>query len=484
MFVCKVNEGCKLAIKLHSKLSILRHEPDLFDELTNAFGGLEAGVLIIEGFGEIGDLLAIELGKVRMQTRHGRGRFFEPSNEFHSPGLQDRHLVLDGGAGNARFNRIDYPANLTQYLADGITEELITGLAKVPEFMVMARNSTLAYKDKPTDIRQVGKDLNVRYVVEGTIQRFDQNVCVTAQLIDASTGRHLWADRYDREATGIFAVRDDITRSIAGVLGGLQGEAGRAEAARLSAKSPRVLTVYDYVMKGWYELYKYEREANKVARDLFEQAKKIDPSYARTYAGLAWTYADDFLYEWTDDHDKTLKRALENASTAVRLDPNDYHAHWVLGWAHLYSWEHEKALASYLRARSLNPNDAELLAEMGSLLIYIGQPKQAIDQVKEAIRLNPYHEPWYTHYLGWAYENYGMPREAIETLEPVIDEPPTKDSFGFCRHSLPPTPIPWLGVWTTRTRSSRQYCRFNQSSRLRKLRLGILTRQRNWSTGM
>ena len=308
-----------------------------------------------------------------------------------------------------------------QYLADGITEELITGLAKFPEFLVMARNSTLAYKDKPTDIRQVGKDLNVRYVVEGSIQRSDQNVRVTAQLIDASTGRQLWADRYDREVTSIFAIRDDITRSIAGVLGGLQGKVGKAEAARLSAKNPNSFTAYDYVMKGWYELYKYDRAGNAAARDLFELARKIDPSYARAYAGLAWTYADDIYYQWTDDYDKTLKLALEMASTAVRLDPNDYQAHWVLGWAYLYNRQHEKAMASYLRARDLNPNDAELLAEMGNLLIYVGQPKQAIDQVKEAIRLNPNHEPWYTEYLGWAYENAGMPREAIETLEPVID---------------------------------------------------------------
>ena len=316
-----------------------------------------------------------------------------------------------------------------QYLADGITEELITGLAKFPEFLVMARNSTLAYKDKSTDIRQVGKDLNVRYVVEGTIQRSDQNVRVTAQLIDASTGRHLWADRYDREATGIFAIRDDITRSIAGVLGGLQGKVGQAEAARLSAKNPNSFTAYDYVMKGWYELYKYDRAGNAAARDLFELARKIDPNYARAYAGLAWTYADDIYYQWTDDYDKTLKLALEMASTAVRLDPNDYQAHWVFGWAYLYNRQHEKAMAHYLRARDLNPNDAELLAEMGNLLIYIGQPKQAIDQVKEAIRLNPNHEPWYTEYLGWAYENAGMPREAIEILESVIDEPPTKEQL-------------------------------------------------------
>ena len=233
-----------------------------------------------------------------------------------------------------------------QYLADGITEELITGLAKFPEFLVMARNATLAYKDKPMDIRQVGKDLNVRYVVEGSIQRSDQNVRVTAQLIDASTGSQLWADRYDREATGIFAIRDDITRAIAGVLGGMQGKVGQAEAARVSAKNPNSFTAYDYVMRGWYELYKYDRAGNTAARDLFEQAKKIDPSYARAYAGLAWTYADDYYYQWTDDYDKTLKLALENASTAVRLDPNDYQAHWVLGWAYLYNRQHEQAMAS------------------------------------------------------------------------------------------------------------------------------------------
>jgi adenylate cyclase len=318
-----------------------------------------------------------------------------------------------------------------QYLADGITEELITGLAKFPEFKVMARNSTLAYKDKPTDIRQVGKDLNVRYVVEGTIQRSDQNVRVTAQLIDARTGSQLWADRYDREATGIFAIRDDIMRSVAGVLGGLGGKVGKAEAARLSAKNPNSFTAYDYVMKGWYELYKYERAPNMAARGLFEEAKKIDPSYSRAYTGLGWTYAQDIYSQWTDDFDKTLKLALENAITAVRLDPNDYSAHWILGWAYLYSGEHEKALASYLRARNLNPNDAELLAEMGGLLIFVGQPKQAIDQVKEAIRLNPNHEPWYTCFLGWAYENAGMPREAIETLKPVIVEPPIKDQLWY-----------------------------------------------------
>jgi adenylate cyclase len=321
------------------------------------------------------------------------------------------------------------PTHDQQYLADGITEELTTGLAKFPELVVMARNSTFTYKDKPTDIRQVGKDLNVHYVVEGSIQRSDQNVRVTAQLIDASTGRHIWADRYDRQVDNIFAIRDEITRAIAGQLGGLQGKVAQAEVGRLAGKKPNSFTAYDYLMRGLYELYKYDRASNTAARDLFEQAKKIDPNYARAYAGLAWTYALDYDFEWTDDYEGTVKLAFDNANTAVHLDPNDYQAHWALGWAYLYSWEHEKALASYLRARELNPNDAELLAEMSNLLVYIGQPSQAIDQLREAIRLNPNHERWYIEYLGWAYEHAGMPHEAIDTLGPVIDEPATKEQL-------------------------------------------------------
>ena len=308
-----------------------------------------------------------------------------------------------------------------QYLADGITEELITGLAKFTDFIVMARASTLTYKDKPTDVRQVGKDLHVHYVVDGSIQRSDQSVRVTAQLIDAGTGRQIWADRYDRQVDNIFAIRDDITRSIAGVLGGASGELAQAEFARLSAMNPNSFTAYDYVMRGWYKYYQYTRESNAAARDFFEQAIKIDPNYARAYDGLSWTYSSDYDFEWTDDDEKTLRLALENASTAVRLDPNDHEAHWGLGWACLYNRQYENAMAHYLRARKLNPNDAELLAEMGNLLIYIGEPKQAIDQVKEAIRLNPNHDDWYVYYVGWAYEEAGVPEEAIKIFEQAID---------------------------------------------------------------
>jgi adenylate cyclase len=313
------------------------------------------------------------------------------------------------------------PTHDQQYLADGITEELIIGLAKFPELIVMARNATFAYKDKPIDVRQVGKDLNAQYVVEGSLQRSDQNVRVTAQLIDATTGRQIWADRYDRQVDNIFAIRDDITRSIAGTLGSIAGVVAFAEAARVSAQNPNSFTAYDYVMKGWYAYNKFTREDNAAARKFFEQAIKIDPDYARAYAGLAWTYELDYDFEWTDDDKRSLELALENANTAVRLDPSDEEAQWGLGWAYLYQRQHENALAHYKRARELNPNDAEVLAEMGNFLIYNGQPKQAIDQVKEAIRLNPNHYEWYVYYVGWAYEEAGMPEEAIKVFEQAID---------------------------------------------------------------
>ena len=141
-----------------------------------------------------------------------------------------------------------------EYLADGIAEDLIIGLAKFPDLIVMARNSSFAYKGKNTDTRQVGKELNVRYVVEGSIQRVDQNVRVTAQLNDATTGHQLWSDRYDRQVDSIFAIRDDITQAVAGALGGLQGKLAEAEMARVSGKDPTSFTAYDYLTKGWYEL--------------------------------------------------------------------------------------------------------------------------------------------------------------------------------------------------------------------------------------
>ena len=179
------------------------------------------------------------------------------------------------------------PARNQGYFADGITEELITGLAKFPDLMVIARNSTFTYKGKAVDVRQIGRELAVHYVVEGSIQREDDEVRVVAQLINANTGYHLWAESYDRQVNGILVIRDDITQSIVGTLMGTRGRLAEAEVERLAEKSPASFTAYDYLMQGWYEWHKFTRPSNMTARNFFLKAKTADPNYARAYAGLA-----------------------------------------------------------------------------------------------------------------------------------------------------------------------------------------------------
>ena len=308
-----------------------------------------------------------------------------------------------------------------QYLADGITEEVITGLAKFPDLVVKGRTSTFNY-ETPPDPSQVGKDLGARYVLKGSLARSGETVRVTAHLIEASSGREIWSDTYDRKISDIFAIRDAIKRSVAGALGGLQGMLAKVEIIRLSGKEdPSNFTAYDCLMRGWSAWYQFTRSDNETARSYFKDATLIDPNYARAYAGLAWTYSSDYDFKWTDDYDKTLKLAFDMADKAVKLDPNDYQAHWALGWAYLYKRDFQRAVASYARARQLNPNDAEVEAEMGNLLIYLGQTDKAVAQLAEAIALNPNHDTWYSEYLGWAYEEAGNPQKAIEILEGVVD---------------------------------------------------------------
>lgn len=319
------------------------------------------------------------------------------------------------------------------HLAKGISEDLITNLSKDPDFFVIARNSSFVFSEKPVDIKRVGRELGVRYVVEGSVRRSSNTIRVTAQLIDAVSGRHIWAERYDRPLEEIFDIQDSVTTSIAATMMGSTGVIAEAEFQRLGAKSPNSFTAYDYLMRGWEAWYRFSREDNEKARMQFQKAIETDPTYARGYAGLAWTYAMDYQYDWTEDYEGAVEKASALAETAVGLDDRDYRNHWILGWASLYQWDHERAIANYTKARGLNPNDAELMVEMANVLIFVGEPEKAIEQVKEAMRRNPLHEDWYFEYLGWAYEEAGRPEECIDTFSKVLDPNPTAEQLWILR---------------------------------------------------
>ena len=315
------------------------------------------------------------------------------------------------------------PTHDQQYLADGITEDLITSLAKIPELLVMARTASFAYKDKPTDTRQVRKDLNVHYIVDGSIQRSDHDLRVTAQLIDAATGRELWAESYDRQIENIFAIRDDITRSIAGTLGGLSGKLAKAEVARLSAKDPNSFTAYDYLMRGWYEWHKFTPENNAAARDLFEQARQIDPGLCprlcRPLLGLCQR-----LRLRVDEQLPQNSQAHARHGRARRCDsiPNDYQAHWALGMGlSVPPATRQGGGRICARAGAQSKRRGAHRGNGESAHIHrASRNRQSSTQRREfgSIRST---RTGTMEYLGWAYAEAGMPKEAIEVFQKAID---------------------------------------------------------------
>ena len=289
-----------------------------------------------------------------------------------------------------------------EYFSDGITEDIITSLSRFSDLFVIARNSTFTFKGKPVKVRQVAEELGVRYVLEGSVQKAGNKVRITVQLVDATTGRYLWAENYDRNLEDIFAVRDEVTRSIVIALMGDFGELQQAELERLQRKDTKNFAAYDYVLRSLHIWLRFTKEANSEAGRLAEKAIEIDPEYARAPMMLAWIHLNEYRFKWSDDPEKSLRQALEMASKSVELDDSDSWSHWALGVVYLYRGDHEDAIAQYEKALALNPNDADVLAHMGLPLSFAGRPEQAIEQINRAKRLNPAYPPWYPWILGWA----------------------------------------------------------------------------------
>jgi adenylate cyclase len=321
-------------------------------------------------------------------------------------------------------------ANLTQkhdnqYLVEGLTEDLITDLSMSPEFFVIARPSSFAFKDRQQDLKSVARQLGVRYVVTGSLQQDERGFRVTAQLIEAETGLQLWVGRYDRTNAEFFEVRDEIVHSIAATLMTTAGPIARAELKRQSTKAPQNFSIYDHYLKAreyfhqsFLPPWKTGKQAHEKAKAEFIKAIQMsDPPYWPLYAGLAWQYAIEFDFFYSSDPEKSAQLAFDNATIAVKNAPDNHIAQWIMGWCYLYvKKDHKRAMFHYKKARELNVGDSRLFAEMAQPLLYTGQCEQAITVLKQAIRLNPFHEQWYDEFLAWAYEESGQPGRAIEIL--------------------------------------------------------------------
>ena len=308
-----------------------------------------------------------------------------------------------------------------EYFSDGLTDEIITTLSKIPQLFVIARNSTFTYKGKPTKIQHVGRELGVRYVLEGSVKRFGDRIRINAQLIDAATGHHLWAERYDRAMKDLFALQDEITMKIQIALRiKLTDGAG----ARQRAKGTDNLEAYEKNLQAREYFLHGTKEDNVLARQMGEEAIALDPKYAYAYIYPGWTHARDAWLGWSKSPKKSIQKAFEFAQKTLALDDSIAATHNLLAFIYLMKSQYEKAITESEKAIALSPYSAGPRAHLGIVLQYAGRPEEAIAPLKKAIRLNPIPPSYYLATLGQAYRLTGRYEQAVGAYKKALDLEP------------------------------------------------------------
>lgn len=306
-----------------------------------------------------------------------------------------------------------------EYFADGLVEDIITALSRFKSLFVIARNSSFIYKGRAVDIRQVGRELGVRYVLEGSVRKGGNRVRITAQLIDAISGAHVWAERYDRDLSDVFAVQDEMTASVAGLI-----EPALAEAEQLRAlrKPPDCLDAWEAYQRGLWHFYKYGPEENQTGLTFFRQAIALDPNFAPGHYGYALALQWDIWHYSHRPFAEVQGTPRREALIAVSLDDKDAMAHAVL--AHMLMWgsEWEAAIAEARTALALNPNNAFVISMLGCVLGFGGHRDEAFDRLRQAMRASP-HDPLTWLWTQWIATVQFTARNfdaALETLRQVV----------------------------------------------------------------
>ena len=302
-----------------------------------------------------------------------------------------------------------------EYFADGITEDIITTLSKIPDLFVIARNSTFTYKGTAFDMIKVAQELGVRYVVEGSVRKAGQQVRVTAQLIDASTGHHLWADRYDRTLTDIFALQDELTREI---VTAVDVELTEGDQIRVWRDSAGDMTAYEFFAKGRDFFSQNTRKAISQGQQEFEKALALNPQFAAAHAYIGWNHAVAGVW-WSDDRQEAFSAARAAAEAALSLDNDQVDAHAVLAFLDLYSDEHDRAERIAEKAATLNPNNADIHIMVAMVQSFSGKPDEALVAARHACRLSP-RVPEILLELGRAFFEGERFEEALDPLDKLI----------------------------------------------------------------
>jgi TolB-like protein/Flp pilus assembly protein TadD len=384
-----------------------------------------------------------------IKTQHGRGyRFIAPVSTTAPPVVSSQHLVVSSQHSQARISQpgsgkpqlttenwrltplslADQPSiavlpftNLSddprqEYFSDGFTEDLITDLSKLSGLFVIARHSVFTYKGKMVKVEEIGRELGVQYVLEGSVRKADDQVRTTAQLVDATTGHHLWAERYDRPLKDIFTLQDELRQKI---ITALKVKLLPEEQARFQRAPTHNLEAYDYYLRGVESYRRLTPEANIQAQQMFARAIELDPRYAAASAFLSLTCMARWLLLWSQDP-QLVDQALSAVQRALVLDDTLAGAHAILSWVCVWKGLYQEALAAAHQATVLDPHDADSCSFVAQTLNFAGRPEEALQLAETAIQLNPAYPPQYISTVGWAYLLLGRYEQAIVALKKAI----------------------------------------------------------------
>jgi len=301
-----------------------------------------------------------------------------------------------------------------EYFSDGLTEQIISGLCKLSDLFVIARNSSFAYKGKSISVKQIAKELGVKYILEGSVQKAGDRVRITVQLIDATTDYHMWSESYDRDLSDVFALQDEITIKL---MRKMLTKLTFGEQARLWEGGTTNIQALDRHMRGNDCFFRNNEKDNKQARLFYEEAINIDKAYAMPYIMLGCSHILDLIFRWSKSPIKSFEEAEKNVEKALALNDSLDVAHSLLGWIYLFKRQHDEAIREGEQAIELNPNGAEAHASLAFILCLSDKTELAIKLLKRAFRLNPIPPPHFYNFMAMAYRIDEQYEKAIESAE-------------------------------------------------------------------
>lgn len=323
------------------------------------------------------------------------------------------------------------------YFADGISEDIITELARFQELTVIARNSTFTYKGTPVKVQDVGRDLGARYILEGSVRKAGNRVRVTAQLIESASGHHIWAERYDRNLDDVFAVQDELTSKIVAVLVGRLVDTERKRVR--NTERTENMQAYDLVLRGREYWMKFTKQCNLKAREFYLKAIELDKDYGRAYASLAWTYIMSYDESWSDEPYEDLDKALDLARQGVQINPSSHSNHLALSRVYYFKKMLDRATESCERAIELNPNDPDAYSFYGVILSHQGEFEKAEEQINHGLALNPNLGQWNKGLYGVhtiIYYNARRYDDAVSAWRQMDNPPPLFFRWGAAAYAM------------------------------------------------